>query len=68
MLVVSAEKSTHKGFNELAAHANATKGNVTYTSAGSGGACHLAGKLLEDILGTTMIHVPCKGGVPATTT
>ncbi len=66
VLVVSAEKSTHKGFKELAAHAKANSGKVSYASAGSGGAYHLAGELLEDILGTTMIHVPYKGGGPAT--
>ncbi len=65
VLVVSADKSPHKDFKALVAHAKANNGKVSYASAGSGGAYHLAGELLEDMLGTSMIHVPYKGGGPA---
>lgn len=66
ILVVSAEKSPHKTFKDFAAHAKANSGKVSYASAGAGGAYHLAGELLEDVMGTKMIHVPYKGGGPAT--
>ena len=66
VMVVSGDKSPHKSFKEFAAWAKANSGKVTYASAGSGGVYHLAGEVLEDELGAKMIHVPYKGGGPAT--
>jgi len=67
VLLVSAEKSNLRNFAELAAQAKAKPGSLSYASAGIGGSFHLAGELLEDALGTQMLHVPYKGGGPATT-
>lgn len=66
VLVVSAEKSVHKSFRDFQTYAKGNSGKVTYASAGTGGSFHLAGELLEDALGAKMIHVPYKGGGPAT--
>ncbi len=66
VLVVSAEKSTFKSFKEFEVYAKANSGKVSYASAGTGGSFHLAGELLEDAVGAKMIHVPYKGGGPAT--
>lgn len=67
VLLVSAERSSIKTFGELAAQAKAKPGSVSYASAGTGGSFHLAGELLEEALGTQMLHVPYKSGGPATT-
>jgi tripartite-type tricarboxylate transporter receptor subunit TctC len=65
LVLVVPEKSPFKTLQDLMAHARAHSGQVSYASAGSGGAYHLAGELLEVTLGAKMIHVPYKGGGPA---
>lgn len=67
VLLVSAEKSPFKTFGELVAWGKANPDKTSYASAGAGGAFHLAGELLEDVTGVHMLHVPYKGGGPATT-
>ena len=67
VLLVSADKSPFKTFADLAAQAKSKPGSLTYASAGSGGAFHLAGELLEDAISAPMLHVPYRGGGPATT-
>jgi tripartite-type tricarboxylate transporter receptor subunit TctC len=66
VLVVSAEKSPHKDFKAFQAYAKANSGKLSYASAGSGGSFHLAGEMLEDTVGSKMLHVPYRGGGPAT--
>ena len=66
VLVVSAEKSPHKGFKDFQSFAKANPGKLSYASAGSGGSFHLAGEMLEDAIGTKMVHIPYRGGGPAT--
>ena len=67
VLLVSADRSPIKNFQELASMAKSKPGSVNYASAGNGGAFHLAGELLEDALGAAMVHIPYRGGGPATT-
>lgn len=67
VLVVSAEKSPFKSYSELVAWGKANPGKLNYASAGPGGAFHLAGEMLEDVAGLQMVHIPYKGGAPATT-
>ena len=55
-----------KSVKELIAHARAKPGTLNYGSSGTGGISHLAGALLGSITGTTLTHVPYKGGAPAT--
>jgi len=66
VLVVSADKSPHKSLKDLLAYAKANDGKLSYASAGAGGSFHLAGELLEDAVGSRMVHIPYKGGGPAT--
>jgi tripartite-type tricarboxylate transporter receptor subunit TctC len=55
-----------KSAKELIALANSKpKGEMTYSSSGSGGSMHLAGELFEDASGVQLLHVPYKGGGPA---
>jgi tripartite-type tricarboxylate transporter receptor subunit TctC len=50
---------------ELIALARAQPGRLNYASSGTGSSPHLAGELLALLTGTTMVHVPYKGGAPA---
>src|SRR3954466_2376283 len=55
-----------KNVRELIALAKAQPGKLSYGSSGIGGAGHLAGVLFDQLAGTKMVHVPYKGGAPAT--
>ncbi|MGH8620306.1 MAG: Bug family tripartite tricarboxylate transporter substrate binding protein [Burkholderiales bacterium] len=50
---------------ELIALAKAKPGAINYASNGSGTLSHLTGELFNLQAGTTMVHIPYKGGPPA---
>jgi tripartite-type tricarboxylate transporter receptor subunit TctC len=54
-----------KSVGDLVALARAKPGQIAVASAGSGSSGHLALALFQQLTGTTMIHVPFKGGGPA---
>jgi len=54
-----------KTVSELVAHAKANPNQLSFSSAGSGTDTHLAGELFKSMTGTSMVHVPYKGGAPA---
>ena len=56
-----------KSVRELVALAKARPDQILYASSGSGSFSHLAITLLTSMTGTKMVHVPYKGGGPATT-
>jgi tripartite-type tricarboxylate transporter receptor subunit TctC len=47
---------------ELIAYARAHPGELTFASAGSGTASHLAGEMLKAAAGIDIVHVPYRGG------
>jgi tripartite-type tricarboxylate transporter receptor subunit TctC len=51
---------------ELIEHAKARPDAVAYASVGIGSPMHLSGELFKMITRTEMVHVPYKGGAPAT--
>jgi tripartite-type tricarboxylate transporter receptor subunit TctC len=51
----------------LADHARANAGKLNFGSGGVGTAAHLAGELFNATSEAQMVHVPYKGGAPATT-
>jgi tripartite-type tricarboxylate transporter receptor subunit TctC len=51
---------------ELVAYAKAHIGQVSYASSGFGTVQHLAGELFNARTGAALIHVPYRGGAPAT--
>ncbi len=55
-----------RSVKELIAHARAKPGGINYGSSGTGGISHLGGALLGSIAGVNLVHVPYKGGAPAT--
>lgn len=54
-----------KTMKEFIALAKARPGQIVYASSGSGSYVHLAMALVESMSGTKMIHIPYKGGGPA---
>lgn len=51
--------------SQLVAHAKANPGKLSYGSAGTGSANHLAGEMFKHVAGIDMVHVPYKGNGPA---
>lgn len=66
VLVVNADKSPNRSVKDLVAAAKAAPGKLSYASAGSGGAFHLAGEMFKSSTGTYTVHIPYRGGAPAT--
>jgi tripartite-type tricarboxylate transporter receptor subunit TctC len=66
VLLVSHDKSPYKTTKDLVAAARSAPGKLSYASAGSGGAYHLAGEMFNISTGTSGVHIPYKGGGPAT--
>ena len=59
--------SPYKTLSDLVGDMRARPGEVTYASAGSGTAPHLAASLLNDMTKTRARHIPYKGAAPAVT-
>lgn len=55
-----------RSVEELIALAKSRPGQLTYGSAGIGGAPHLAGELFKSMAKVDMVHVPYKGAAPVT--
>ena len=56
-----------KDLGELIALAKAQPGKLNYASAGNGSLFHMAGEFFKMLAGVNIVHVPYKGGAPATT-
>lgn len=54
-----------KNVADLAGFAKAHPGKLNYSSSGIGGSPHMAALIFEKAVGSTMVHVPYKGGAPA---
>jgi tripartite-type tricarboxylate transporter receptor subunit TctC len=54
-----------KTVGELMAHAKVNPNQLSFSSAGSGTDTHLAGELFKSMTGTSMVHIPYRGGAPA---
>jgi len=54
-----------RSLRELAEHAKAHPGRVSYASSSIGGAQHLAGEMFKQIAGVDMVHIPYRGAGPA---
>ena len=55
-----------KSLKDFVAHVKANPGKINYASAGNGSPLHLAAELFKARAGVNMVHVPYKGGGPAT--
>ena len=56
-----------KTIQDLTAMAKSKPGSLSYASAGTGGAVHLAGELYKSMAGIDILHVPYSGSGPAIT-
>jgi tripartite-type tricarboxylate transporter receptor subunit TctC len=56
-----------KSLPELIALAKKEPGKLTFGSSGIGGAHHLSGEMFREIAKIDIVHVPYKGGAPAST-
>jgi tripartite-type tricarboxylate transporter receptor subunit TctC len=56
-----------RSVQELIAYAKARPQALSYASSGNGGPQHLAGELFKHMARVEIVHVPYKGGAPATT-
>ncbi len=65
MLVLHPSVSA-RNLKDFVAYAKANPGKINYASAGNGSPLHLAAELFKSRAGINMIHVPYKGGGPAT--
>jgi len=64
VLVVNPQLAA-KDLAELIAAARSKPGALSYASAGSGTAIHLAAEMLKTVAGIDLVHVPYKGAGPA---
>ncbi len=55
-----------KTMAELVSYAKANPGKLNYGSSGAGGLTHYAVELFQARTGTSVVHIPFKGGAPAT--
>jgi tripartite-type tricarboxylate transporter receptor subunit TctC len=67
LLLVTHPSLPAKNVRELIALAKARPGQLVYGSAGNGSAFHMAGELFKIMAQVDIVHVPYKGGAPATT-
>ncbi len=67
MVLTTNPAKPFKGFDDVVKLAKAKPGTLTFGSVGSGSLGHLAMMLVQQQAGIRMIHIPYKGGGPATT-
>lgn len=65
LMIVVNPKVPARTLQELIAYAKANPGKLSFSSAGKGGASHLAAELFQKATGTRFVHVPYKGIQPA---
>ena len=66
VVLLVGDKSPYKTLAQLNAASKAAPGKMSYASAGTGGAYHLAGEMFNVSAGLSSVHIPYKGGGPAT--
>ena len=66
LIVVAHPSLPVRSVKDLVAIAKARPGQLSYGSSGNGGPQHLAGELFKSMAGVDLVHVPYKGGAPAT--
>jgi tripartite-type tricarboxylate transporter receptor subunit TctC len=66
-ILIVAPEFPARSVQELIARAKAEPGKLTFASSGIGNSDHLCGELFNLMAGIQAIHVPYKGGAPAST-
>lgn len=65
MLIVVPTSSPHTTLRDLIAAAKAKPGDLSYSTAGAGSTSHVLTELLAQEAGVKLLHIPYKGGAPA---
>ncbi|HEY1288454.1 MAG TPA: tripartite tricarboxylate transporter substrate binding protein [Burkholderiales bacterium] len=65
MMLVTSAQSSFASLGELLAAAKAKPGSITYATAGAGSTSHVLTEMLAQQAGVQFVHVPYKGGAPA---
>jgi tripartite-type tricarboxylate transporter receptor subunit TctC len=65
MLLVTSASSSFNSVADVLAAARAKPGSVTYSTAGTGSTSHVLTEMLALQAGVKLLHVPYKGGAPA---
>ena len=66
-LIAANPASPYRTMQDIVAQAKAQPGKVAFASVGAGTPSHIAGELLNLRAGIKLLHIPYKGGGPATT-
>ncbi|MSQ49797.1 MAG: tripartite tricarboxylate transporter substrate binding protein [Betaproteobacteria bacterium] len=66
MIMVTYQNAPFNTVPELIALAKANPGKITFASGGVGSIAHIGGELINLVAGTQIVHVPYRGGPPAT--
>ena len=65
MMLVTSAQSNFNNLRELLAAAKEKPGSITYATAGTGSTSHVLTEMLAQQAGVQLLHVPYKGGAPA---
>jgi len=65
LVLLAASASPFNSVADFIAAAKARPGTVTYSTAGTGSTSHVLTEMLAQQLGISLLHVPYKGGAPA---
>ena len=65
MMLVTSAASSFNSLADILAAAKAKPGSVTYATAGTGSTSHVLTEMLAQQAGVQLLHVPYKGGAPA---
>jgi tripartite-type tricarboxylate transporter receptor subunit TctC len=65
MLLVVPSTSSYNSLKDIIAAAKAKPGAITYSTAGIGSTSHVLTEMLAQQTGVSLLHVPYKGGAPA---
>ncbi len=66
-IIAANTSSPFKTMQDIVTQAKAQPGKIAFASAGAGTPSHIAGELLNLRAGVKLLHIPYKGGGPATT-
>lgn len=64
-VVVTRANLPYRTLQEFIAHAKTNPGKLNFASSGNGSIQHIAGEMLQQQAGITMVHIPYKGAAPA---
>ena len=65
MMLVTSAQSSLNSLKDILAAAKAKPGSITYATAGAGSTSHVLTEMLAQQAGVQLVHVPYKGGAPA---